>query len=196
VKGSIKADNGGAVGQGIRFNLTSTATGGGGMITYGNGGTFTVNGVFPLAYTLNSQNPNLSPNTYIKSIRYAGHEVPESDIEFTGTGELEVIVGNSAAVLEGSVTGADGKPAGNAGIVIAPASGSSPARTGNADSRGNFYFGSLPPGEYKVVAWDAVAPEASDPPEKLGPLANAAKSVKLAENGHEKVQLTVVPAGR
>jgi len=42
-----------------------------------------------------------------------------------------------------------------------------------------------------VLAWDAATPEAADPPESLGPFASAAKAVKLAENAHEKVQVTV-----
>jgi hypothetical protein len=45
-----------------------------------------------------------------------------------------------------------------------------------------------------VVAWDAAAPEASDPPESLGPLASAAKTVKLGESAREKVQVTVTAA--
>ncbi|MGD0498019.1 MAG: carboxypeptidase-like regulatory domain-containing protein [Bryobacteraceae bacterium] len=195
VKGTIKMDGGGAAGQGVLFfNLTSLPAVGSGRINFGSGGTFTVTGVFPLVYTLNAQ--NLSANSYIKSIRYAGREVPESGIEFTGPGELEVTISNAAAVLEGSVTGGDGKPMGNAGVVVAPSSGSLPMRTGNADAHGNFYFGSLPPGDYRVLAWDATTPEASDPPASLGPFASAAKTVKLAENAHEKVRVTVVPAGR
>ncbi len=189
VKGSVRMDGGGAVVQPVYFSLTSLEGGGSGMTNFGSDGTFTVNGVFPLVYTLNAQ--NLPANCYVKSVRYAGHEVPGTGIEFTGEGALEVVLGNSAAILEGSVTGGDGKPAGNAGIVVAPAAGPLPPRTGNADAHGNFYFASLPPGDYKVLAWDAATPEAADPPESLGPFASAAKAVKLAENAHEKVQVTV-----
>jgi hypothetical protein len=62
--------------------------------------------------------------------------------------------------------------------------------------RNGKYFANLPPGEYRVLAWDAAAPEASDPPESLGPLANSAKTVKLGENAHEKIQVTVALASR
>jgi hypothetical protein len=196
VQGTIRMDGGGQIPRPGFFSLTSSEGGGigGGAINIGGDGTFTVNNVFPLAYTVNSQ--NLPANCYIKSIRYGGQEVSSTGFELTGNGQLEVVLSSAAAVLEGSIAGADGKPAGNAGIVVAPVAGPSPARTGNADSRGSFYFANLPPGDYRVLAWDAAAPEASDPPQSLGPLASAAKTVKLGESAHEKVQVTVVPAGR
>jgi protocatechuate 3,4-dioxygenase beta subunit/5-hydroxyisourate hydrolase-like protein (transthyretin family) len=195
VKGSVKMESGGPVPRPGFFSLTSLEGGaGGGMINIGGDGTFTVNNVFPLVYTVNSQ--SLPANCYVKSVRYAGQDVPRTGFEFTGDGQLEVVLSNSAAILEGSVTGANGKPAGGAAIVVAPSAGSAPVRTGNADAHGNFYFAGLPPGDYSVLAWDAAAPEASDPPESLGPLARSAKTVKLGENAHEKVQVTVAPASR
>jgi hypothetical protein len=194
VKGSIRMEGGGAVPRPAYFSLTSLEGMGSGMISMGGDGTFTVNNVFPLVYTVNSQ--NLPANSYVKSIRFGGREVSSTGFELTGDGQLEVVLSNTAAVLEGSIAGTDGKPAGNASIVVAPVAGPLPARTGNADARGNFYFANLPPGDYRVAAWDAAAPEASDPPQSLGTLASAAKAVKLGENAHEKVQVTVVPAGR
>ena len=194
VKGSIRMDGGGPVVRPAFFSLASLDGGGRVTINFGSDGTFTASGIFPLVYTLDAQ--NLPANCYVKSIRYGGQEVTRTGFEFTGDGQLEVVLSNSAAVLEGSVTGADGKPAGIAGIVVAPSAASLPPRTGHADARGNFYFANLPPGEYRVLAWDAAAPEASDPPESLGPLANSAKTVKLGENAHEKIQVTVALASR
>ena len=194
VKGSIRMDGGGPVVRPAFFSLASLDGGGRVTINFGSDGTFTASGIFPLVYTLDAQ--NLPANCYVKSIRYGGQEVTRTGFEFTGDGQLEVVLSNSAAVLEGSATGADGKPAGIAGIVAAPSAASLPPRTGHADARGNFYFANLPPGEYRVLAWDAAAPEASDPPESLGPLANSAKTVKLGENAHEKIQVTVALASR
>jgi hypothetical protein len=47
-----------------------------------------------------------------------------------------------------------------------------------------------------VAAWDGATPEAGDPPESIGQFARYAKTVTLGANGHEKVQVTVVAAGR
>jgi hypothetical protein len=194
VKGSIKMDGGGPLVRPAFVSLTSMAGGGRAMLNPGSDGTFTATGIFPLVYTLDTQ--NLPANCYVKSVRYAGQEVARAGFELTGDGQLEIVLSSTAAVLEGSVTGADGKPAGEAGIVVAPVAGALPARTGNADAGGNFYFANLLPGEYRVAAWDAASPEANDPPESLGPFARYAKTVTLGESGHEKAQVTVVPSGR
>jgi protocatechuate 3,4-dioxygenase beta subunit len=194
VKGSIKMDGGGPLVRPAFVSLASLDGGGRAMLNPGSDGTFTATGIFPLVYTLDTQ--NLPANCYVKSVRYAGQEVARTGFELTGDGQLEIVLSSTAAVLEGSVTGADGKPAGGAGIVVAPVAGALPARTGNADAHGNFYFANLPPGEYRVAAWDAASPEANDPPESLGPFARYAKTVTLGESGHEKAQVTVVPSGR
>jgi hypothetical protein len=194
VKGSIKMDGGGPLVRPAFVSLTSMAGGGRAMLNPGSDGTFTATGIIQLVYTLDTQ--NLPANCYVKSVRYAGQEVARAGFELTGDGQLEIVLSSTAAVLEGSVTGADGKPAGEAGIVVAPVAGALPARTGNADAGGNFYFANLLPGEYRVAAWDAASPEANDPPESLGPFARYAKTVTLGESGHEKAQVTVVPSGR
>jgi hypothetical protein len=186
-------EGGGPLPQPRFFSLTSLEGGaGGGPINIGGDGTFTVNNIFPIAYMLRSQ--NLPANCYVKSIRYAGQEVARTGFEFTGVGQLEVVLADTAAVLEGSVSGADGTPVGSAAIAVVPAAGPSSVRTGSADAHGNFYFANLPPGDYRVLAWDATAPEASDFPESLGQFANAAKTVKLGEGAHEKIQVTVAAA--
>jgi hypothetical protein len=194
IKGSVKMEGGGPLVQPVFLSLVSQEPGARVSIRPGNDGTFTATGVFPLIYALDAQ--NLPANSYVKSIRFAGRDVPGTGLEFTGDGELEVVLSNTGAVLEGSVTGAGGRPAGLAGMVVAPVAGSAPVRTGNADANGNFYFANLPPGDYRVLAWDAAAPEASDPPESLGPSARYAKTLTLGANGHEKVQVTALAAAR
>jgi hypothetical protein len=154
-------------------------------------GKFTVRDVLPLVYTVNLH--NLPARYYLKSVRYGGKEVPRTGLVFAGEGELEIVLGGSAGVLEGSVIGRDGKPAGNAAVVLAQASGPLPPRAGTADARGYFYFGNLPPGSYSLFALDPTAPEASDPPESLQRLAIAGQTVRLGENAQEKVDVTALP---
>jgi hypothetical protein len=197
IKGSIKVDGAGSLPRPFFFSLRSEEGVGNGMVNMAGDGTFTLSNVFPVVYTLNSQNSQSLPaNCYVKAIRYGGKDLPLADFELTGDGQLEVVVSTTAAVLEGSVTGADGKPAGLAGVVVAPVSGPTPVRMGNADANGSFYFANLPPGDYRVFAWDASTPEASDPPGSLTPFARYAKTVTLGASAHEKVQVTVAPLGR
>jgi protocatechuate 3,4-dioxygenase beta subunit len=194
VKGTLRMEGGGAPPRPAFFTLRSDENLLPASIIANGDGPLTVNRVLPVVYSIYSQ--NLAANTYIKSVRWAGRDVSPEGFEFTGNGELEIVLAATAAVLEGTVTAADGSPAGGAGVLVAPVSGSEPPHTGNADANGNFYFGNLPPGDYRVAAWDAATPEASDPPTSLGASARYAKAVTLGASGHEKVQVTAVPGSR
>ena len=94
--------------------------------------------------------------------------------------------------MEGTVVDAQGKPVANAAIVIAPANGAGPLITGTADAGGAFYFAGVRPGDYRVFAWDAAVPEASDPPPSLAPFESAGKLVTLAESARQKIQVTAI----
>jgi len=133
-------------------------------------------------------------NYYVKSLRYGGREYPADAVDLSGDGELEIVVSPLGATVEGTAVDAAGKPSPNAVVVIAPASGVGPLKNGAADARGNFYFGGLAPGEYRVFAWDAGSAEATDPPPSLAPYQSAAKTVRLEQSAREKTQVTVIAA--
>jgi hypothetical protein len=133
-------------------------------------------------------------NYYVKSLRYGGREYPADAVDLSGDGELEIVVSPLGATVEGTAVDAAGKPSPNAVVVIAPASGVGPLKNGAADARGNFYFGGLAPGEYRVFAWDAGSAEATDPPPSLAPYQSAAKTVRLEQSAREKTQVTVTAA--
>jgi protocatechuate 3,4-dioxygenase beta subunit len=170
VKGTLKMEDGSPVPRNCCFSLLSMEGGApSATIAIAADGTLTVNHVFPLTYTLGFQ--NLPANCYVKSIRYRGTDVSPTAFAFTGDGQLDVVLSGAAA-------------------------GPLPVRIGSADSHGNFYFANLPPGDYRVLAWDNSAREASDPPQSLTPFARYAKTVTLGAGAHEKVQLAVAPSGR
>jgi hypothetical protein len=154
-------------------------------------GKLTLRDVRPFVYVATANSQNLPANLYIESIRYAGREIPRTGIDFAVDGEFEVVLGASAATLEGAALDGQGKPAGGAAIVIAPADGSE-LRTGNADVHGNFYFPNLRPGDYRVYAWEGAAPDTVVDTPSLAPFAASAKAVKLGGNAHEKLQLTAI----
>ncbi|HUP03488.1 MAG TPA: carboxypeptidase-like regulatory domain-containing protein [Bryobacteraceae bacterium] len=190
VKGTIRMDDGSPVPQQHFFSLISESFGSA-QYRPGTGDAFTLGGVRSLPYLLDAR--NLPAGVYVKSIRYGGQDVPLSGFSMNGSGDLEVVLG-AAGIVEGSIVNATGGAAVEAGITVAPASGSGQAHTGNADEDGNFYFGSLPPGEYRVAAFDSMSPEGYDPPESLAAYASYAKTVTVGAKGDEKVQVTVVPA--
>ena len=122
--------------------------------------TVTLPNVAPIPYTLGD---NLQPDYYWKSITYGGQPVVNRTIDFGAPGPLEITVSSGAAQVEGSVVDAQDKPVSLAAIALAPMSGSSAAvRTGTSDAQGKFYFASLAPGDYRVVAWAGAPPDKID----------------------------------
>jgi hypothetical protein len=193
VKGSLKVEGGGTFPAALIWFLSPEGESARSLFLP-NSGNMTVPNVFPAVYSMELLGGSGSPygNYYVKSVRYGGREFPQWAIDFSGDGELDVVLGGKAATVEGTVVDAQGKPVANAAIVIAPANGAGPLITGTADAGGAFYFAGVRPGDYRVFAWDAAVPEASDPPPSLAPFESAGKPVTLAESARQKIQVTAI----
>jgi hypothetical protein len=133
---------------------------------------------------------NLCDNCYIKSVRYGGREVPEGAIDFTGDGELEVVVSAAAASIDGVALNPQGRPASGATVMLASADVPGLVLSGTAGATGNFRFGGLRPGAYRAYAWEGAAPDAS--PEALAPFQGQAGTVQLQENARETLRLATI----
>jgi hypothetical protein len=137
----------------------------------------------------------LPPDAYVADVRQGGKSVYQGarpggfPIQFApDSAPLEVIVGTAGATIEGTVQGAQNKPAAHATVTLAPdgawrANANSYAST-VADDRGHFILRSVAPGKYKVFGWEAIP--------KFAYL-NAAY---LAPHDQEVVAVTVAPAAR
>jgi hypothetical protein len=151
-------------------------------------GAFTLRPIWPLTYAVDVR--GLCANCYVKSVRYGGRDAPEAGIEFTGDGELEIVVSPSAASLDGVAVDRQGRPAPGATVILASADTAGRILSGKADARGAFHFGGLRPGAYRAAAWAGDAPEAS--PEAMAPFQAQATAVKLAENAKETLRLATI----
>ena len=149
--------------------------------------------MMPVPYTIRVQVPP-NCNCYVKSIRYAGHEMSESGAILTGGEPFEIVLGIGLASLEGTVVDAQGQPAAGAAVVLVPRNAALAAiKTVAADSHGHFAFPGNPPGEYKLLAW---ADGAIDPIHVPAPLVEneaRAKTLNLDRGGRQTVQVTAIP---
>jgi hypothetical protein len=193
LKGSLKVEGGGTFPASF-MSFTSPEGGVARVMSPASDGNLNIQNVFPVVYSMELMGGNGGPyaSYYVKSVRYGGREFSPWAIDLSGDGQLDIVLSAKAATLEGSVVDRQGKPAANAAIVIAPATAGEPLRTGTADASGNFYFAGLRPGDYRVFAWDAAAPEASDAPASLAPFEASSKAVTLAESAREKIQVTTI----
>jgi hypothetical protein len=108
----------------------------------------------------------LPESIYVESARYAGRNVLDSGltIERDSTGTLEIALNGPAGRLDGEIRNAKGDAVPNAFIAMVPVvsrrDNPSMFKTTVADDTGVFSVRGIPPGEYSVLAWEEVDPQA------------------------------------
>jgi hypothetical protein len=98
--------------------------------------------------------------TYVKSIRLGREDILLGGLHLTSTpdGPLEITLGIDGGTITGSVTDGMMRPFSNATIALVPdARGRWDLfRSTASDSTGAFRLGAIPPGNYKLFAWEWV----------------------------------------
>ena len=102
----------------------------------------------------------ISKDCYIKEIRYGETILPSREFRVAkGSGaSLEITVSSRGAKVEGRVSNNDNLPVAGAWAVVIPELGKRKLhylyKVGNTDQFGHFEFHGLPPGKYKLFAWE------------------------------------------
>jgi hypothetical protein len=141
----------------------------------------------------------LPPGTYVKSISMGQSDVLMEGIRITGamTNRLEIVLGTDTATLTGRVLDAKQTPTPNVTAVLVP----DPARRFrldlfqdiSTDGNGRFRFQGVVPGEYKLFAWEDVAPGAWHDPEFLRTLENLGTPVQIGPGTNQPADVKVIP---
>jgi Carboxypeptidase regulatory-like domain len=136
---------------------------------------------------------------YLKSVRMGDKLLADRRLDLTSKIEpLTVLLGADAGEVEGSVQNARGDAVARARVsVIAYGDQASRAdfyRTGFSDEKGDFKIKDVPPGEYKVFAWEDVPVGAPQDPEFRKPFEKQSAPLRMQPRGHEKVSVTAIPA--
>jgi hypothetical protein len=99
---------------------------------------------------------------YIKEIRYGEAVLPEREFRVAkgSSANLEITISSRGAKVEGRVSNDDNLPAAGAWAVVIPELSKHKLqylyKVGNTDQFGHFEFRGLPPGKYKLFAWEGV----------------------------------------
>jgi hypothetical protein len=144
--------------------------------------------------------PSVLENAYLKSIRAADVDYMENPLRIEG-GErvesIEIVVSLNAASFDGRVLNAKREPVDRATVVLFPKSAafalSDRYRTNTTDASGRFQFHGIPPGEYRVFAWEDVDAGAWFNPAMLAAYERNATSLTFAEKQQQHLDLDVIP---
>ncbi len=158
-------------------------------------GKFTFKGVSPARYEVRTDDG--SAQLYIKSVKYGDHEVDDGGIDLSAgaVGPIQITLSTEGAEVKGTVTGEDGNAMAGVSVVLVPDSRRiSQFHNAVSDQKGAFDFTNLPPGDYKLLAWEELEPNQFQNPEFLAKYIARAETVRLMANDKKSFSLPAIPA--
>jgi hypothetical protein len=142
-----------------------------------------------------------SGSFYLKSAKLGGHDVLGPGLDLTtGTarGPLEILVSADGGRIEGTVVNKQATPWPSARVVLVPSGALRPRTDLYKDTRtdlfGRFTMTGIPPGEYKLFAWQEVELEAYQDPDFLRQYEDQGVPVTVQEKGILSMQLLLIPS--
>lgn len=142
----------------------------------------------------------LPPGTWQKSVRIGEQDPTDGLLDLTAgaPGTLEVRLGTGIGRVSGTVQDTDQKPVQGAVVSLVPEplreERTDLLRVATSDQSGQFNLQNLPPGEYRIYAWEEIEPGAYLDPEFLKPFEDKSVKVTVKTNGAEQVTLVQIPA--
>lgn len=204
VQGTVKVEGGAALPAGnLRVQLTNEDAGFLSPSGRANDdGTFTIDGVSPDRYRFATV--YLANGYYVKSVRMSGQDVTRQVLDLTSgaAGKLEVLLGDKPARISGTVSKV--APESLPGLVVLVPEGGSPMQLlsgpipGNrweasVDQNGAFSLENVPPGEYRVYAFEEFDRTEGYDPEFLKKFESSSEKLKLAERDVKTLALKQIP---
>jgi hypothetical protein len=162
-----------------------------------NDGSFTVENLGPARYRVGVS--NLPPGTWLQSIRFGDQEALGSGIELAPgfPGSLQITLGLGTGMISGATLDRNQQSASESVVTLVP----DPMKEGradlyrlvNTDRGGHFTVANVPPGEYRLFAWEEIEPGAHFDPEFLKLYESNAQKITVRANSQQNVSLTVTP---
>jgi protocatechuate 3,4-dioxygenase beta subunit len=161
-------------------------------------GSFKLRGLMPgdFRVTINS----MPPGYYVKSVRLGDTESSNGNLTLTeGTaGELKIVISANAGAVDGAASDDKGKPAPGATVVLVPEGEKRSQfdlyKASPTDQYGRYSIKTVPPGDYKLFAWDSVEPGAYSDPAFLDPFEDKGRKITVGDKSQQSVDLTVLQA--
>jgi hypothetical protein len=161
-------------------------------------GSFIIENVGPDKYRIGAF--NLPQGTWLKSIRAGDQEVLDSGLDLNAgvAGPVVITLGSEAGQLSGTVQDAKQQPAAGSMVTLLPnpmkENRSDLYRIATADQNGQFTLQAIPPGEYKLFAWEDADPGSYMDPEFLKKHESKSHKITVKANGQEQVSIQQISA--
>ncbi len=142
---------------------------------------------------------DLPPGSYLKSIRFGAAELADGMVHLDSRSRdrLEIILGRSAATVEGIVTDKDRRTLANTAVALVP-EGTRRQRldlykSATSDESGRFQLQAIAPGNYLVFAWEEIEDRSWLNPDFIARNEATARRIQITERSRENVELVAIP---
>jgi 5-hydroxyisourate hydrolase-like protein (transthyretin family) len=133
---------------------------------------------------------------YVKSVRLGREDaLGRFRLSSDSPRVLDVVLTTESGLLQGVALGRAGDPAANVTVVLVPASARkrmSLYQSVVTSTDGKFRLQGIPPGDYKVFAWDDIETGAWANAEFIRPYESRGQTVRVSENSNEAIVLSVI----
>jgi protocatechuate 3,4-dioxygenase beta subunit len=160
-------------------------------------GTFKVDNVLPGDYRVTVA--GMPPGHYLKEVRLdqteGGIDQPLR-VASSSTGPLEVVISARGGQIEGTIVDDRQQPVRETQAVLIPEQQRNRFdlyRTTRSDQNGRFTLRGIPPGDYKIFAWEALEASAYYDPEVLRVFEAKGKLVHVSESSTQNVEVRIIP---
>jgi hypothetical protein len=148
----------------------------------------------PGHYSLIVDARTIPDGCFIRDVKLGEQEISPDDFDIQGSGQIELILSNTAAKIGGMVADADGNPVPISIVTLIRADGKSRPVKQSADDKGNFQFAGRPPGKYNLFAWEEVDDDLWQDPEFRKRYEGRSTEVTVGPGETQTVQLRIIPA--
>jgi hypothetical protein len=145
---------------------------------------------------------DIPDGSYVFDIRRGNESVYDTGVPLDerAAQPIDVMLKSGALSIDGSVLDAAGKPVPSATVVLVPPvdrrQNASRFRTQRADANGRFQVDDIPPGEYKLFAWESVPNTAYMNAAFLSKYESLGLGVNLVSGGNLTFDVPIIPAAR
>jgi len=137
-------------------------------------------------------------NAYVKMARYGATDVMAEGLRLdrAPTGLLEILVSMNTGIADGVVQDDKQRPAANVTVVVVPETTRRNRldlyRTISTDAAGRFHVEGVPPGDYRVFAWEHVETGAWQDPDFIRQYEDRGRPLRINESGTTNIELRLI----
>jgi hypothetical protein len=159
-------------------------------------GTFDL-GDIPVGSEYRVMIPALPSGFYLKTARLGGADALQNYVPITRSANLDIVISSSSGQIRGSVINNQLQPLAAAQVVLIPDKRDRTElfKPEFTDKNGRFIIAGVPPGDYKLFAWEDLARFAFFDPEILAQFEERGKAIHVEESSEQNIELKALPAG-